>query len=238
VERLLAIVHAAGRLVSPAVDWLWQVAFLIIARWLQLLDPLFRWLLNHRRPPQEQQVPEAQGERQNPDFDYGKIGPGADLTPYLKAALLIIVLLVLIGWLYRLNRRRQELAEDEEERISLGFWRSLWADLRALWGLVARKAAPAASALAAKLGGGDSQDPRSLFRRLQAWGAARGRPRREAETPNRYRDGLARVIPEAAAPAESVTVVYNQARYGRTAPAAADVAAARQALERLEKGSE
>lgn len=235
VERLLALMSTVGNFVSPFFNWLWQVAFLILSRWLTLLSPLFSWLRNNRLPEQAIEAPEGDDTLGEPEMDWGEAGPGFDITPYMKAALLIIALLVLISWLYRLNRSRRESLEDDEERISLGFWRSLWADLKALLGLAGRKAAPALEAARQAVMGDDRQDPRALFRRLQAWGTSRGRPRNEAETPNRYREALSEHRPEAEQPAGAVTAVYNQARYGRTAPADEAVAEASEALKNLEK---
>ncbi|MFZ5827462.1 MAG: DUF4129 domain-containing protein [Bacillota bacterium] len=236
VERLIALLRAIGEFVSPLANWLWSVAMLIVVRWVALLTPLFNLI---RRMVQQQEVPPQESSdapAQEDPYDFGEVGPGFDWTPYLKAALLIGALILLASWLYRLNRRRLEVREDEEERVSLGFWKSLWADLKSLFGLLGRKAAPVVERVSTAVLGENAQDARALFRRLQAWGAASGRPRRDSETPNRYRDALTELYPGAEQPAGAVTAVYNQARYGKTAPTDEAVDTARAALEKLERG--
>lgn len=235
VERLLAVLGAVSDSVDPLFTWLWKVFFLVLARWLQLISPLLKLIIANLRRRNEAEVEMAQGETPEEEFPWEDAGPAFDLVPYLKAAALMIALLVLISWLYRLNRRRQEAGEEEEERISLGFWSSLWADLRGLLGPLGHRVASVLETSPEAVLGNDPRDPRALFRRLQSWGTAQGRPRREAETPNRYGEALAGLRPESEGPATAVTAVYNQARYGRTLPGEAEVAEASRALERLEK---
>ena len=110
------------------------------------------------------------------------------------------------------------------------FWNSLMADLRSLLG-------GGAAAVKAALVPGDGLDPRSprmLFRRLQRWGEDLGRPRQQSETPNAYGGALGAVQPAQVGAVDVVTAAYNQARYGATGPSAADVAAAAEAVTRLE----
>lgn len=234
MERLLALAGAVADFISPLANWLWNVAMLIVVRWLLLLSPL--WNLIGRMRGQEVPPQEGGDELAEPEpLEFDELGEALDLTPYLKAALLIAFLAVLAIWLYRLNRQRRTAPEDEEERVSLGFWNSLWADLRALFGQFARRTAPVAESLSTAVLGEDPRDPRILFRRLQAWGASRGRPRWDFETPNRYRQALGQAQPEAEQPAEAVTAVYNQARYGPTPPDEAAVDRARRAIDELEK---
>lgn len=236
LERLLALFRAIGGFFAPLANWLWTVAMLIVVRWIALLSPLFgalRKMARQEIPPQE-----GSDELGEPEpYDFGEVGPGFDWTPYLKAALLIAFLLLLISWLYRLGRRRLEVRDEEEERVSLGFWKSLWADLKALFGLIGHRAAPVVEQLSTAVLGENPRDARALFRRLQAWGAASGRPRRDSETPNRYHQALSEACPVAEQPAGEVTAVYNQARYGKTPPAEEAVDRARAALEKLEEGS-
>lgn len=236
IERFLALFRAIGQFFAPLANWLWSVVMLIVVRWIALLGPLFAAL--RRMAAQEVPPQESSDELGEPEpYDFGEVGPGFDWIPYLKAALLIGFLLLLISWLYRVGRRRLEVRDDEEERVSLGFWRSLWADLKALFGLIGRRAAPAVEKLTAVFLGDDPRDARALYRRLQAWGAAIGRPRRDSETPNRYRQALSEAHPVAEEPAAEVTAVYNQTRYGKNPPTDEAVDAARAALDKLEEGS-
>ncbi len=236
-DRMMAILHGVGEIIAPFFNWVFQVAMLIVVRWLILLGPLFRWLVA-RRTEQETEAPEGDPEGEvPPPPELGETGLPLDITPYLKAAVFVLILLVVARYLMQLVRMRRQSAEFDEERISLGFWRSLWADLKALFGLAAGRAQPAVQTAAQALGLQDRRDPRALFRRLQRWGSQKGRPRGEAETPNRYREALSERHPEAGQPSDAVTSVYNQARYGRNQPDAGAVSAAHDSLERLEKGS-
>ena len=130
----------------------------------------------------------------------------------------------------RPNRRSPE-AVLEEERISLGFWRSLWQDLQEL------------RLNRTKVGAGGSKgpgshegepvapgSPRWLYRQLQEWGWAVGRPRRPGETPAAYAEALQAHRPDAAAAVRQVTAVYMEARYSPAAPAGEAVAEAQRAL--------
>lgn len=191
MERLARIGAAIWSVIDVPVSWLGAVVLLIVYRWVQLgsliVEPLFEWLVGLQRPQQPQQaVEDSGGAAQMKEL----AGPDAmqNALPYIKAALLIGLLILLVVALYKLNRRSRRGVGMEEERISLGFWASLLADLRGLFvrttAAMAVAVAPAAEAL-------DPWDPRALYRRLQAWGAARGRPRRPGETPTAYQAALA-----------------------------------------------
>ena len=97
----------------------------------------------------------------------------------------------------------------------------LMADLKGLLARPARPAEPSAAQAAPEML--DARDPRALYRRLQAWGASLGRPRRESETPAAYQAVLSEAQPEQARAVGTVTAVYHQARYGAQPPAAQDV---------------
>ena len=119
--------------------------------------------------------------------------------------------------------------------MSLGFWRSLWADLRSLVEPMRRKAAARAGS-----GGGPGEGhpgaARRIYREFQRWGAGRGRARRIGETPNRYQEALAALWPGVREAAARITAMYNQARYGPAPPGAEAVEDAREALARLKEG--
>lgn len=227
VDRVAAALAAVGALVSPLYRGVVDAAMLILVRWAMLVAPLFeylRLLAATREPPQQGGGEDVELGREDlppvsgPDFDYG---------PILRALLVLLTVALLAAWLYRLTAVRRRNVEVEEERTSLGFWASLWQDLRALLsrrgkgadgdGLPAEEPVPPGS-------------PRALYRRLQRWGARRGRPRRPAETPNAYAGALATVEPSAQAASDAVTAVYNRARYGSAPPEPDAVAEAERLL--------
>lgn len=234
VERLTAWGHAASAVVDPAFEWLVDVLMLIVYRWILPIAAFLTWLTtlikNHSKPFEPPPV-----ESGKPDpFEQYRNRPTADwsyLVPYFKVALLI-GLVVLVAWLLvrRFRLEREDTPDAEEERISLGFWKNLMADQRALLGMLRRKAGAALMEAGDLL---DPQNPRVLFQRLQLYGLRAGRPRKPGETPNTYRDQLSVVRPEAASAAKTVTMVYNQARYSANAPDASAVDEAAAALAAL-----
>lgn len=131
----------------------------------------------------------------------------------------------------RRNGRRVAVG-TEEERINLGFWRSLWRDLQDL--RLNRRKVGAAGATASRGEAGEPVAPggaRWLYRRLQDWGQQLGRPRRPGETPAAYAEALLAQRPEAAGAVQQVTAVYTEARYSPKPPAHEALEAAHRALE-------
>jgi hypothetical protein len=235
MERLARIGAAIWSVIDGPLSWLVDVAMLIVYRWNQLIwlivTPFIAWLYRRARPKPQQP---AEGDVGNLTDQLRQMaGPDVarNIMPYLKAALLIGLLILLVVGLYQLNRRSRRGAGTEEERISLGFWASLLADLR---GLFARTTAAMAVAAAPPAEALDPRDPRSLYRKLQAWGAALGRPRRPGETPTAYRQVLGDKQPGSAPSVAAITALYNQARYGATPPPAEAVAQAARAAAHLE----
>lgn len=223
VDRVTAALRAVGRAVAPVYHFIAE-AVATVAMWIALLlEPLFRLL--QRMAARVEPVESGGGEEVElgaPDL-LPDPGPGVDLEPFLRAGLLLLALGLLAVWLWRATAGGRRTVEVEEERTSLGFWASLWQDLR---GLLQRRSEGGPG------GGAAGEEPvpagsaRALYRRLQRWGAARGRPRRPAETPNAYRTALAAAEPGAAEAVSAVTAVYNQERYGARPPDAKAVAAA------------
>ncbi|MFB5083446.1 DUF4129 domain-containing protein [Symbiobacterium thermophilum] len=223
VDRVATLLRAVGRLVAPVYNVLVQVAAYLAMGVAMLLEPLFnllRWLAS-------QQEPTEQGGGEDvapgpPDLP-PDAGAQLDLEPVLKAGLILVAVALAALLLWRMSAVRRRTSEVDEERTSLGFWASLWQDLRGL--LQARRTAGA-------VGDGAGEEPvppgsaRELYRRLQRWGSSRVRPRRPAETPNAYRSALAGAQPRAADAVDAVTEVYNQERYGSRPPDAETVAEA------------
>jgi hypothetical protein len=235
MERLARLGAATWSVIDGPLSWLGDVVMLIVYRWVLLLwlvvEPLVKWLL--RRPmPKPQEQPQANaGDMTERLRQMAGPEPAWNIMPYIKAVLLIALLLLLVVGLYKLNRRSRRGAGTEEERISLGFWASLLADLRGLFARTAAAMAVGAAPAAETL---DPRDPRAIYRRLQAWGAALGRPRRSGETPTAYQAALADKQPGSAPSVAAITALYNQARYGATPPASDAVAGAAREIAGLD----
>jgi len=222
VDRVAAVLRAAGRVLAPAWHLFASAVATVAGGIAWLLEPLFRVLkgLAARMEPAQQGGEDV--EVGPPDVPLNP-GPGMDLEPLLRAGLILLAVALVALWLWRVSAVRRRAAEVDEERTSLGFWASLWQDLRSL--LQARRGAGEGAETA-----GDEPVPegsaRALYRRLQRWGAAKGRPRRPAETPNAYRAALTEAQPHAAEAVAAVTEVYNQERYGARPPDSSAVAGA------------
>ncbi|MDF2630159.1 MAG: hypothetical protein K0R39_3990 [Symbiobacteriaceae bacterium] len=232
---LETVAGGAKAAVQGVLRFLGAVVFLIIYRWMKLLGPFIEWIIARvramQRQPQEQESDIELGEGEDQLFE--DVQPWFDMNqimPYVQAAVMVALVVVALVLISRMSRKRKKPAQVEEEIINLGFWNNLVADLKSLFG-------GGVAAVKAALAPAESLDPRSprmLFRRLQTWGEGVGRPRWHNETPNTYGNVLGGARPAQAGAVDRVTEVYNQARYGRTAPGEADVAAAAEAVARLE----
>ena len=237
VQRMEAITSAVGGVLSAIFNWFGAVIYLILYRWLSLVGPLIerfvQWLTGLYARAQDNLAPlSLDGKAEDPlqevfepRFDFEKF------VHYLTvAALIALVVGTIIAVARMVAKRKRPMATGEEEIIDLGFWPNLINDLKSLF--QPRVAAIAATRTAAeKL---DPREPRMLFRRLQDWGAGRGRPRQEAETPNAYGGALGAAHPEQSRAVAKVTAVYNQAKYGAAPPERGQVAAAADAVAGLE----
>ena len=227
VDRVAGALAAVGAFLSPLYRGVGNAAMLILVRWAMLIAPLFDYL--RRIAASQDPVQQGGGE----DVDLGptdlspQAGLGFDYGPILRALLVLLTVAVLAVWLYRLTAVRRRDVDVEEERTSLGFWASLWQDLRALLSRGGKGAAGNGPVVEEPVPPGS---PRALFRRLQRWGAGQGRPRRPAETPNAYAGALSALDPSVHEASAAVTAVYNQARYGRRDPEPAAVAEAQRLL--------
>lgn len=223
VDRVAAALRGVGRALAPAYLLFAEAVAAVAMAIARLVEPLFQVLrgLAARVEPGQQGGGEEL-ELGRPDLP-APSGPGLDLEPLLRAGLILLVLAVLALWLWRASGVRRRTAEVDEERTSLGFWASLWQDLRSL--LQARRGTKGEGQAAGEepVPAGSARD---LYRRLQRWGAAKGRPRRPSETPNAYRSALSAAQPHAAEAVAAVTAVYNQERYGSGPPEAEAVDAA------------
>lgn len=240
LERLMLMIRGGFALVSGALSWVLDVAMLLVYRWIYLfgllLEPLIRWLLQRQADLPEQEAQD--GELGEGFTDYFDVEP-VDLEPYypyIKLALLLLLVAGVAMLLVRINRQaRVREAAMEEERVSLGFWANLLIDLRSL---LTRQPAPDGAADSAPSDPSERLDPRHprmLYRRLQAWGAQVLRPRLGGETPNRYRTLLEQNLgPAVQEPVGRVTEVYNRHRYGGQEPSAQEAAEAERQLQELE----
>lgn len=232
VDRMAQGADTVSDLMGQFYQWVMSVILLIVSRWVTLLamviEPFIRWILSRMGPPRPQ---EPQGEIGFGEETPPELIPTDDLLPYLQAAL-IIAAIALVAWLvYKLSvKPRKRGGPEEEEKESLGFWTSLMDDLKGLG--QTRPRAPRTAVETEQL---SPRDPRMLYRRLQAWGAATLRPRQGSETPAAYGRELGARQPEHGPAVDTVTALYNQARYGATPPDPAAVEAGVGAVEGLER---
>lgn len=236
VQRLVTALSALGGLIAAPFSWMVDVAMLLIVRWAMMILMLVSWisaLFSGVRPEPEQEIGELTPTDLPEVDELLNQGQLVDWSNYLRAALILTTIVVMLILAYRLVRSRQDETEsNEEERIALGFWRTLLADLRGLLRrqpsgevLVSVKSAPERE---------DELDPRALFRRLQHWGSALGRPRLRSETPTGYGAALNERRPAAKRAITDVIEMYNRARYGATPPDDEEVRKAARGLEELQ----
>lgn len=234
--ELWVVLGAIGHGLGAALSFLAAMLWLILSKYALVLGrivaALVAWLARMRAGRNGDAADQLNTDRAE-DPDIAKDIQVIDWTPYLKVAIFIGLVVAAAVIVYRLARRRRPQRDDvDEEIIDLGFWPNLLADLKSLFSRHA-PGAPAAAQLAA-LEALAPGDPRLLFRRLQTWGAALGRPRQSYETPAAYGGALSRSRPADAPAAAAVTDVYNEARYGAAAPAPERVAEATAAMSKLE----
>lgn len=232
-EQLAAVAGAAVRLLDVPFTWLGKAIGLILIPVIMLVFAVIHFVAGFLKPAVRQAKPDAPqmvGQQPFPE-ELLRQGGALDLMPYLKIAALLAVLAALAVLVHRLRRKRElDVDGGDEERINLGLWSGLMADLKAL---LQRPAPPATAAAATAEPLKDPHDPRALFRRLQAWGAAMGRPRLPRETPHKYGEALAAQQPAGTAACVTVCAVYDEARYAAAAPSPEAVDAALLALDAL-----
>lgn len=236
-ERLVNIGRSVFGVVSAVFTWFADVILLLVYRWVLLLGPVLEkmilWFMAQQKKV-AQEAPQVQPGDPDKLPEPEKLKDLTFLAPYLKILVLVAVVVLLVIVLYRFSRRRRRgAASEEEEVVSLGFWQNLMADLKSLLARKQPEAVVAESGPAPEVL--DPRDPRVLFRRLQAWGAALGRPRVESETPAAYGQVLESRRPARAQAVGTITALYNQARYGAKPPAAAQVDQAVRAAEQLQQ---
>jgi len=224
---LLWLVAGSGytTLGPPAAALLGQItdaALWLLGLVAWLLEPLLRLiaLLLRRTAPSP-----AAGAAGGASLPFGET-PAWLLRLLLSIALLGLLALLAAAAYWSLRRRSRSLANPpvREERESTFAWSKLH-----------RRPAPtgAAPAPAAPLGNGPGDRARQLYRRLQRAGAAAGRPRTAAETPQEYMAALHTASPLPPAAVAAITLLYQDVRYGQAVPTDGDLAAGEAAAEQL-----
>lgn len=233
-------VRVVGAWLSALAGWVGALIWLIVGKYVAALTPFLEWLFAvliwlftrglsriARKQVENQPIPDVDEwlEQLRRSHTIGAREP-----TMTAVFLLVIVVTGLLLYFLRRGRRRSEIDADEEF-VSLGFWPNLLADLKRLF------LGQAPGGMGAVVGADhlDRNDPRRLFRRLQAWGAAQVRQRYLSETPNAYGAALGKARPAGARAAGTVVAVYNQARYGAAPPDGARVAEAAVAVAELER---
>jgi hypothetical protein len=140
----------------------------------------------------------------------------------------LIVLLLSLGVLLAVARRRRRPLPDGDERESVWERGEFWRGLRRLF---ARRALRAARDDLA--GAPEVIAIRVLYRRLLRLAGAAGHPRRADQTAREFQQVIAPAAGGAALQLSALTATYERVRYGEYHPPAAEVAAAREWWERL-----
>lgn len=244
-----------GRAISSAATvagrWLEPTLEALLMPLLKALGLFVTWVRGLRRPPdpEETGAEDLAGPDAPPPLRTLEVNKELLFTIVAIAVLVLtfVIMLMVMKAIRRGRGGRTELLAGNEERESLGLLHGLKNDLRSLWlALVAwirRVLGRVVPAVSAEQAAADAEwagapppvrDIRSAFRRLQQVGARRGRPRRAAETPLHYGRALGENLPAAGAPAGVLAELYSRVRYGRLEPGAADVQAAREAVEQVE----
>lgn len=243
VDRLLSVLDSLSHMASPVWSWLVDVLMLLLYPYLVILFYVmegFRRLFPKR--PAQQRAPEQQ---QGPELPTADIPTAQEVaqrsSEWVQWVAVAILAAVLFWWMWRRARQRaeEEAGDLDEIRENLGFWAQLWRDLAGLLRLLTRKlSAERAATLSGTGDPEDMMDPRALFRRLQRWGAGRGRPRKPSETPTQYQDALVKRTGSQESGLGLLVRLYNRARYGPEQPAQHEVDQGRSALLQLEEKAE
>lgn len=220
-----SILRFIGTVLGPVVEGI-ALPFGYLAA---LIQRLLLWGLSRRAP--EEPPPDATYDPQlPPELTAVKPSEGVvHFTAWFLILLGVVGLWYLVRWLMATSRWTEESADQDEIRTGPGMVKGLMGDLRALLG--ARFGAEARTdALPAN-------DPRRLLRRLQLWGAAKGRERGVGETPLQYAKALTRHLPRAAdaTDLDGLAAAYASVRYGSGTPAPSQVEGAERLLDELER---
>lgn len=233
VLSLFAILYNGLVTVVSAILVLLVTPFFLLVNWLvSLLGP-------------RHALPRAQQAQNASPVVYHPAQVATFLEPFLKIALpvlLLLVILFMVRWLVR--RRRVRLItrqRSRETRESLWSWRLLWGQfialLRALFGRFFQRAArehgqttpddlPASPA---------ARTLRQIYRALLRRAATIGYPRRHHETPSEFKERLDRHVPASEPQLGTITDAYLETRYGGSVPEEAELTRLRQAWGTLEK---
>ena len=155
------------------------------------------------------------------------------LLELLLRGLAIAAFLALVGYIVTWALRRRIETDKEgvrESRELIWSWDLVKSQLAELW---ARRAPPAPFAELR----GDLDDPltwvRRAYQRLLALALARGQARQPRQTPHSYLTTMNGLWPDEASGLAELTAAYTAARYGQVPPSAEQLAALKQADERM-----
>jgi Domain of unknown function (DUF4129) len=233
----LRILIPVGMALANAYNWLVNIfAYIIVF----LATPVF-WLISllasllPRGKSTSQKQPIKQPQQKL--VTHPALGPDtAAWLPYLRAGVLLLLLLACIGLLWWAIRRRRKasmrvLRKDEDIHESLWSWLLLWSQLRnilrALFGRFFHRAARAGeqAQVAPEDTPGDpaARDIRAIYRALLKKAAGRGFQRKKDETPLELRQRLDENVPLVEPQLETITAAYSLVRYGGSLPDAEHV---------------
>ena len=155
-----------------------------------------------------------------------------------RQVLFLLLLVVVVGLVLWWSVRRLgalSRKDSDELRDSVATRELLMKQLRALF----RRRAPAAEAADPYLAlAGADDDPRLMVRRayqaMLEWARAVSRSRGAGQTPASYAEALARAVPQGRAAIDTLTLVYERARYGAEPPTLEEARSAQGALSELQ----
>jgi hypothetical protein len=221
----------ALRPLLPVVEVLFIILFFIAGLVVRVLIAVLSRI--PRRTPQELETPPPTA------FDdllrrLREINMSPDVIEGARwTMVLAVVLLLALGMALTivLMRRRERKADDDEHE-------SVWSSQDALRGLRRliprirlRRRDPDMSPVPAV------RSMRRIYRELLALGAGLGAVRHPSTTPREHGPSLRDVLPDAAGDVASLTDAYERARYGAWKPAASEVRAAEEALQRIKRAA-
>jgi len=229
-------VRGWAALLEPLVNLvrliIWYVFYAATYLIFLVLTPLIDWLrsLMGHDAPQINQPFNPFANRPNAAAAPVVLPPALEL---ILRALTIVGFLVLIGYLVTRALRRKKATDRagvREDRELIWSWDLVKSQLAEL---LSRRPAPAPFAEL----GGDRDDPlvwvRRAYQRLLALALARGRPRLPRQTPHTFLPTVNDLWPGETRNLAELTAAYTAARYGQVPPSPEQLAALKQAMERL-----
>jgi nitrate reductase NapE component len=230
LQQLLTLILTPIALVGAFLAWLF---FILLG---EPIVRLIRWINSRFEQPNIDDAPPFAEQSTLFGSD-----PGTFITGLAASATWIMALIpviVLIGLVLLMQRRRRKPLGGDEQRVSLGLIDGLSSDLQSLLQGLRNPFARSQQGLLSALAALGRNDPTSRVRRVYVnllLRLERERlARQPAETPHEFAQTAQQVIPQHNA-LETITVAYEQARYNPAGASEEEAALAEQALRNISK---